>query len=61
MPPNERNPAMNATSLPAPVPANHNAQPIHLELDITDPEVAHELVQRHEGRERDEFASGGLS
>jgi hypothetical protein len=51
---------MNATSLPVPVPANHNAQPIHLELYVTDPEVAHELVQRHEGRERDEFASGAL-
>ncbi|MGO9838305.1 MAG: hypothetical protein ACLP1X_29345 [Polyangiaceae bacterium] len=51
---------MNATSLPVPVPANHNAQPIHLELDVTDPEVAHELVQRNEGRERDEFAGGAL-
>lgn len=51
---------MNATSLPAPVPANHNAQPIRLELDVTDPEVAHELAQRIEGRERDEFAGGAL-
>ncbi len=51
---------MNATSLPVPVPANHNAQPIHLELDVTDPEVAHELVQRTEGRERDEYARGAL-
>jgi hypothetical protein len=51
---------MNATSLPVPVPANHNAQPIRLELCVTDPEVAHELVQRIEGRERDEFAGGAL-
>jgi hypothetical protein len=51
---------MNATSLPAPIPANHNAQPLHLDLYVTDPEVAHELAQRDEGRERDEFATGAL-
>jgi hypothetical protein len=63
---------MNASPLSAPVsstvppavsttfPANHNAQPLHLELLVSDPEVAHELAQRREGRERDDFASSAL-
>jgi hypothetical protein len=51
---------MNATSLPAPVPANHNAQPVHVDLYVTDPEVGHELAQRTEGRKRDAYATGAL-
>ena len=51
---------MNATSLPAPVPANHNAQPVHLDLYVTDPEVAREVAERTEGRERDGYALGAL-
>jgi hypothetical protein len=51
---------MNATSLPASLPANHNAQPVHLDLYVTDPEVGHEVAQRTEGRERDEYALGAL-
>jgi hypothetical protein len=50
---------MNASPLPT-VPANENAQPIRLELLITDAEVAHELVQRTEGRDRDEYARQAL-
>ena len=50
---------MNASSLPSSA-ANENASPIRLELIITDPEVAHELVQRSVGRERDEYARQAL-
>src|SRR5579859_1607011 len=50
---------MNASPLPK-VPANENAAPIRLELLITDPEVAHELGQRVEGREREEYARQAL-
>mgnify|MGYP001300223033 CR=1 FL=1 len=63
---------MNASPLSTPVsstvaptvsttiPANHNAQPLRLELLVSDPEVAHELAQRREGRERDDYASSAL-
>jgi hypothetical protein len=44
----------------AAVPANHNAQPLRLELLVADPEVAHELFQRKEGRDRDEYATSAL-
>jgi hypothetical protein len=46
---------MNATPL-VPVPANDSAAAVHLDLFITDPEAAHELSLRPEGRERDDFA-----
>ena len=43
--------------IPAPTcPANENASPVRLELTVSDPEVAHELSQRVEGRERDDYA-----
>jgi hypothetical protein len=51
--------AMNASPLPN-VPANENATPIRLELVVSDAEVAHELLLRAEGRERDEFARQAL-
>lgn len=53
---------MNASQLPVPPsnPANHNAEPIRLELVVRDPEVALELGQRTEGRERDEYACSAL-
>ncbi|MGH7437288.1 MAG: hypothetical protein ACRENE_16550 [Polyangiaceae bacterium] len=50
---------MNATPL-APVPANQNAAAIHVDILITDPEVAHELSLRSEGRERDDYARQSL-
>jgi hypothetical protein len=50
---------MNATPLTA-VPANENAAPMRLELFIVDPDVAHELGQRPEGREREQFAGQAL-
>ncbi len=42
------------------LPANHNAEPIRLELVVRDPEIANELVQRTTGRERDDYAVSAL-
>lgn len=41
-------------------PANENAEAVHLALQITDPEVTHELVKHNEGLERDAFARQAL-
>jgi len=53
---------MNTSPLPSPVPppANHNADPIRVDFLVRDPEVASELAQRMEGRERDEYAASAL-
>src|SRR5215475_1616531 len=50
---------MNAAPLPQ-VPANENADAVHLDLLVSDPEVVHELSLRPEGRERDDFARQSL-
>jgi hypothetical protein len=50
---------MNTASI-APLPANENAAPIRVDLLVTDPEVAHELSLRTEGRERDDFTLQAL-
>ena len=49
---------MNAS--PLTIPANQNADPIHLDFTVRDPEVARELAVRAEGRERDEYAGSAL-
>jgi hypothetical protein len=50
---------MNVAPIAA-TPANENSSAVHLALTITDPEVAHELVQRPEGNERDGYAKEAL-
>jgi hypothetical protein len=50
---------MNASPLPK-VPANDSVLPVHVDVVITDPEAAHELALRPEGRERDEYACQAL-
>jgi hypothetical protein len=47
---------MQAIAIP---PANENAS-LQLLLNITDPDVVHEISQRHEGPERDGFAKQAL-
>jgi hypothetical protein len=51
---------MNASPLPH-VPANENAvPPVRVDILVTDAEVAHELAQRTEGRDRDDYARQAL-
>jgi hypothetical protein len=50
---------MNVAPIAA-TPANENSSAVHLALTITDPLVAHELVQRPEGHERDGYAKEAL-
>ena len=42
------------------IPANENAHPVRLVLDIRDPDITHELERRAEGAERDGYAGQAL-